>query len=254
MLARLVRSRWNADWPASICRSRGARRMATRRSTSCEKSPRPPRTLSSTKRIRLRLCAGIPGEEAVQTRYRPEQRLPRRASEGSESGVHSTLTATTVGARASPPLLTSIANDLADPKQVEAHVAARTRMRPALERPLTSHLVPRSTDHHRHSGPRARPQSGRARRRFLPSRWTLAAGDAGALQDSGGPRRAVPARTLYDGPFTAVHLATKVLQLQLQAADPAHVAALLERLNQLSDDQVLALLAQDGGPSEGRGR
>ncbi len=52
-------------------------------------------------------------------------------------------------------------------------------------------------------------------------------------------------RLLYHSSFTAADLAARVQTLQLERANPVQIATLLERLNALSDDEVVALLARE---------
>lgn len=61
----------------------------------------------------------------------------------------------------------------------------------------------------------------------------------------------LPMETLFADTLTVATMAKAIEQVQIAAADPEMVAALLDQLNDLSDEQVRAILAAQSGPGEG---
>jgi acyl carrier protein len=55
----------------------------------------------------------------------------------------------------------------------------------------------------------------------------------------------VPVDLLFEDTFTIARLARAFEQYQIEQADPGDIAAMLAELNDLSDDEVRALLAEE---------
>ena len=56
----------------------------------------------------------------------------------------------------------------------------------------------------------------------------------------------IPVRAMFSGTFNVAELAKLVEEYQIERAEPDEIAALLEELDTLSDDEIRELLASEG--------
>jgi phthiocerol/phenolphthiocerol synthesis type-I polyketide synthase E len=56
----------------------------------------------------------------------------------------------------------------------------------------------------------------------------------------------IPVRAMFTGAFSVAELAKLVEEYQIERAEPDEIAALLEELDRLSDDEIRELLASEG--------
>jgi acyl carrier protein len=141
-------------------------------------------------------------------------------------------------------MLALIARGLSDPEEIQVQVSARTQARPELD---TEYVAPRTPTEQTIAAILAQVL-GIDRVGAEDNFFQLGGHSLLAMQVLFRIRAAfqveLSAHLLYNSAFTAADLATKVLQLQVGGSDPLQIAGLLERVNELSDDEVQALLAR----------
>jgi FkbH-like protein len=193
----------------------------------------------------------IPSEDAALARHRPRERSPadrRHEPAGRDSGPDSMTTDT----RATSALLVAIARDLSDPTAVGEQIDTRKKARPGT---TTEYVAPR-TSAERTIVAIVGDVLGLDRVGVEDNFFDIGGHSLGAMQVLFRIREAfhveLSARLLYTSALTAADLATKVVDAQLSAMDPEQLASLMQRLNELSDEQVRTLLDQKrrGGAPE----
>jgi acyl carrier protein len=197
----------------------------------------------------------IPAETAANVRYRAADRHPAVVGTPS-AAAGSPPPVTTRDARAEAALLTSIAQDLSDPREISEQIAARRRARPDT---TAQYVAPRTPFEKTITGIFA-AVLGLDRVGVEDNFFQIGGHSLLAMQVLFKIRAAfqveLSPRLLYSSLFTAADLATKVLEAQLATADPQLTASLLQRLNTLTDDEVRILLEQKSGtappPAAGR--
>ena len=199
----------------------------------------------------------VPAHLAAQVRYRPgenrqqdrssraDQAIPMEPAVG-EVAAGAASRGAAGGARAKAAMLALIARDLSDPEEIQAQVAVRTQARPQLD---NDYVAPRTPTEQTIAAILAQVL-GVDRVGAEDNFFQLGGHSLLAMQVLFRIREAfqveLSAHLLYQSAFTAADLARKVLQSQLRHSDPLQIAALLERVNELSDDEVRALLSSTG--------
>ncbi len=178
----------------------------------------------------------IPAEAAARARYQPAERPPREPVAEAPESVRSGTS------RERAARLMAIARDLSDIERIHAEVSARTGSRPDLD---TEYLAPRTPAEQAVAAILAQVLS-LDRVGVNDNFFELGGHSLLAMQVLFRVREAfqveLSARLLYTSAFTTADLARRVVEAQVEAADPARVAVLLEQLNELTDEEVQALL------------
>ena len=186
----------------------------------------------------------VSADVAARVRYDPERVAHGERSHAGPAPEHPGTTRDTAAR------LVSIARNLGDLDEIHAQVQARSVARPNLG---VEYVEPRTPAERTVATILARVL-GLDRVGVDDNFFELGGHSLLAMQVLFRIREAfgveLSARLLYTSAFTAADLAARVVQSQLDAADPARVSALLDRVNELSDDEVRALLALGAEPPE----
>jgi FkbH-like protein len=187
----------------------------------------------------------IPAQQAARVRHQPAERRPDVNSEirVPESMPETILT----DSRARSALLVAIARDLSDAAEVSEQISARRSARPDT---ANEYVEPR-TPAERTIVAILADVLGLDRVGVEDNFFQIGGHSLLAMQVLFRIREAfqveLSARLLYQSTFTAADLASKVLEAQLAAADPELVASLIHQVNELSDEEVAALLEEKNG-------
>jgi FkbH-like protein len=201
----------------------------------------------------------VTAQAAAQVRYDPEQR--RRQNHGrvdkavarvedsqTDRDLSGGLPRRWADSRSRAATLVSIARDLYDLDQIHAQVSARMRSRSDIDTP---YVEPRTPTERTIAGILAQVL-GIDRVGVEDNFFQLGGHSLLAIQVLFRIREAfqvgLSTRLLYNSAFTAADLATRVLELQVDGANPLRVSALIEKVNELSDDEVRILLAGETDP------
>jgi acyl carrier protein len=201
----------------------------------------------------------ITAQAAAQARYDPEQRRRQNHDsadeavarvEGSQTDrdLRGGLRRRSADSRSRAATLVSIARDLYDLEQIHAQVSARMRSRSDIDKP---YVEPRTPTERTIAGILAQVL-GIDRVGAEDNFFQIGGHSLLAMQVLFRIRQAfhveLSTRLLYSSAFTAADLATRVLELQVEGASPLRVSTLIEKLNELSDEEVRILLAGEAEP------